>query len=107
MHHPLRGEHPLDEYPEAPRGTLHGFLNVFVAALAARLEDAPVATLEAILGATHPRPLEVSGAGVRWGTLAFSAVDIDRIRREFALSFGSCSFREPVEDLQKLGLIPR
>ena len=32
LHHPVRGEYPLTYAPDAPRGVMHGFLNVFLAA---------------------------------------------------------------------------
>jgi hypothetical protein len=71
---------------------MYGFLNVFTAAVLARRGET---NLEQIL-------------------LAESADDLPRlddpaevtaVRHDFAISFGSCSFEEPVADLKALRLL--
>jgi len=84
LHHPLRCVKPLTYEPDAPTGTMHGFLNVFMAA--AKPDRA-----EEIL-----RSSEISFDDV-------SADDIAVMRRTFAISFGSCSFEEPIAHLKELG----
>ena len=36
---------------------------------------------------------------------AFDLNDLRAMRSTFALSFGSCSFEEPIQDLRELGLL--
>jgi hypothetical protein len=78
LHHPL------------PSPPMHGFVNVFLAASLAWH------------GAKEPEVLAaLADAEFAWKGL--TAEQIRAARREFAISFGSCSFEEPVEDLRGLG----
>jgi hypothetical protein len=108
LHHPIRAEYPLTYAPDAPRAVMHGFLNVFAAAALA-WHGAPVFLLTAILEETDAsafRFLEGElvcghGRGPGLGTGQIKAA-----RLEFAHSFGSCSFEEPVAGLREMGLLP-
>ena len=88
LHHPLRGSYPLTYEPDAPRAVLHGFLNVWNAASMALLG----ASVEGVRGALESEPPRDAEPSAKL--------------REFALSFGSCSFTEPVEGLLELGRLP-
>ncbi|MEX2179530.1 MAG: hypothetical protein WD801_12520 [Gemmatimonadaceae bacterium] len=103
LHHPWRDEYRLTYAREAPVGTMFGFLNMLLA----------VAALHAGLGEEHAiRLLEERDAssvefghdGVRWrdASLPFQAV---QRARETMSTFGSCSFREPIADLQAIHLL--
>ena len=104
LHHPLRGHYPLTYAPNAPRGDMYGFLNVFVAATFARA-GMRARQLEAVLAESAPRAFDFSDTGMTWRTAALSLDDIESTRKMFAMSFGSCSFREPIDDLTQLGLL--
>jgi hypothetical protein len=95
LHHPLRCVKPLTYEPNAAVGTMHGFLNVFLAA--AMVDDA-----EAILGETDPRAFTFDDDGVSWRERRVSVEELVEMRK-FAISFGSCSFEEPISDLKELG----
>ena len=105
LHHALRAEHPLTYEPGCPRAVMHGFLNVFVAAAAAFAEriDAGVAT--GILEDSDPRTFEFSERSIAHRRRSLDVSQIERARTEFALSYGSCSFQEPTDELRRLGLI--
>lgn len=96
LHHPLRCVKPLTYEPNAPLGTMHGFLNVFVAA--ALLEHA-----DAILAEDDPEAFAFDDDAASWRGHRVSTEEIIAMRRDFATSFGSCSFEEPIGDLQALG----
>jgi hypothetical protein len=96
LHHPVRCVRPLTYATDAPRGTMHGFVNVFLAA--ALLPHA-----EAILEEEDPSAFRFEDEAASWRGHAIATEDLARIRQEFAISFGSCSFEEPVEDLERLG----
>jgi hypothetical protein len=64
------------------RGEEHGFLNILAAA------GAPLNRLEAVLSETDG-----------------SVLQIDESSRTVFVSFGSCSWREPVDGLRELGLL--
>lgn len=96
LHHPLRCVKPLTYEPNAPLGTMHGFLNVFLAA--AMLDH-----VDAILEETDPSAFAFDDDGASWRGHRVSTEDLIATRRDFATSFGSCSFEEPIHDLKELG----
>lgn len=103
LHHPLRAEYALTYAPDAPRGTMHGYLNVFLAAAwaAAGLPDEPVL---ALLEERDPSAFVLDDEGVRWNDHALTRAELSRARERVIMSFGSCSFREPLDDAAALGL---
>ncbi|MEP6733631.1 MAG: hypothetical protein ABJE10_23495 [bacterium] len=104
LHHPMRGEYRLTYAADAPRDTMFGFLNVFVAAAFAQ-GGMPEATLAEFLDERDPRSIEFGEHGVAWREHGFTLDVARNARRTFAIAFGSCSFREPIDDLQQLGLL--
>ncbi|HET8774220.1 MAG TPA: hypothetical protein VFP80_10530 [Thermoanaerobaculia bacterium] len=96
LHHPLRCVKPLTYEPNAPLGTMHGFLNVFLAA--ALLDHA-----DGILAEHDPGAFAFDDDGASWRGHRVSTEEIAAVRRDFATSFGSCSFEEPINDLKELG----
>jgi hypothetical protein len=100
LHHPL---HHFDRDLHAP---MHGFLNVFVAgilALAHRLKEEQVQSIVADPDASQ---FAFDDQGLRWKQLRATTEEIGAARLHAVLSFGSCSFDEPREHLQALGLLP-
>lgn len=113
LHHPLRAEYNLTYEPNCPRGVMYGFLNVFLAAAFVYTERMPPEVAAMLLTETSPQAFKFEDGGVRWrGPAAgprrewgVSADAIARTREQFAISFGSCSFEEPVADLKALKLL--
>lgn len=105
LHHPLRAEHPLTYEPNAPRGFMHGFLNVFLAAAFARAERMKLADTIELLNEQNVHNFRFSETHLTWKGHVLEDAKIQRVRESFALSFGSCSFDEPTEDLATLGLL--
>ena len=103
LHHPLRCYRPLTYSADGPSGWMFGFLNVFVAAALA-WRGAGVDLIERLLLEESPAAFRFGDAGMEWSGQTFAVDEIVRMRREFAISFGSCSFEEPVADLQTLRL---
>lgn len=105
LHHPLRCFKPLTYAQDAPQGTMHGFLNMLIMTGFAR-ESYRVGVLEEIMEEEFEEVFEFTEGGVTWRNEHFlSNSHLDRLRRKGMHSFGSCSFDEPVADLQKLGLL--
>lgn len=104
LHHPLRGEYPLTYAPDAPRGTMYGFLNVFLAATLLHAGHEPSALL-ALLEERDTGSIVADANGISWRGLHASAAQVAQARQRFAGSFGSCSFEEPVQDLAALQLL--
>jgi hypothetical protein len=99
LHHPLRCVRPLTYEPSAPTGTMHGFVNVFMAA-------AILPRAEAILDEDDAGAFAFDDDTASWRGHAVLTDDLARLRENFAISFGSCSFEEPVQDLKELGWLP-
>jgi hypothetical protein len=104
LHHPLRARHRLTYAPDSPSGTMFGFLNVFAGA-ALLHAGMPDAELPALLEETAPDAIRFTDDGVRWRDWRADRDAITAARRGAALSFGSCSFEEPMSDLRTLGLL--
>ncbi|MDX9910240.1 MAG: hypothetical protein RBS39_00265 [Phycisphaerales bacterium] len=103
MHHPLRSEHGLTYEPDAPRGVMHGFVNFFLAC--ALLHDRAIDEDAAarVLSETDPGAFDFDDARASWRGRSASLEALARARQHLALSYGSCSFEEPVSDLRELG----
>ena len=105
LHHAVRGEHALTYEAQAPRALMHGFLNVFAAAVIARTGSG-AGELEAVLEERDPRAFRLDDDGLGWRDRRVPTPQVARCRASFALSFGSCSFAEPVDELRGLGVLP-
>ena len=105
LHHPIRAEYPLTYEPGAPLGLMHGFLNVFLTAglLRSGLSDAEALEL---LDERDAAAFSATPSTLRWRGAVLDEAQIDALRGRVALSFGSCSFSEPVEELRKLAFLP-
>lgn len=101
LHHPVRSPHPLTYEADAPRAVMHGFLNVFLAAALAWHGDRDI---EPVLSETDPAAFRFDDRA-HWRDRSLDAEQVREARQNFAHSFGSCSFEEPVSDLEALGLL--
>ena len=103
LHHPVRAEQKLTYEPDSERGVMHGFVNLFMATSFVRADDVPLEFVVELLEERDPDTFSFGEDSATWRNHEIGAADIARARETFALSIGSCSFGEPVEDLQKLG----
>lgn len=94
LHHPVR--HERDGV------MMHGFLNVFGAAVLDASLDLDLEAVTSIISETNPGAFRLSGAGFSWRDLSASRESVADSRR-LARGYGSCSFTEPVDDLSRLG----
>lgn len=101
LHHPIRADYPLTYESDAPHAVMHGFLNVLMAAAFAWHGNQDI---EPILAETDPSAFRFDDRA-HWRNLSLSHAEIKASRVEFMHSIGSCSFEEPVQELQKLGLL--
>jgi len=104
LHHPLRSVHRLTYESDSPSAMMHGFLNVFLAAAFLWAGGEPGLAV-AVMGETFPAAFEFAEDGVRWREHKIDASEIAKTRESFALSFGSCSFTEPIQDLRAMHLL--
>ena len=105
LHHPVRGEFPLTYEKGCAKGTMFGFLNVFVAAVLTHACELEPEDLAECLSESDPKAFEFTDEDVSWNGISLELAEIAEAREHFAVSFGSCSFDEPVQDLVSLGLL--
>ncbi len=106
LHHPLRAKQNLTYEADAPRGVMHGFLNVVLAtACAMHDESLRASDLVPILEAVDLSSFGFGETGVVALGHELSNEQIAACREQLFLSIGSCSFDEPREDLRGLGLL--
>ncbi len=104
LHHPLRSVHKLTYQPDSASAIMHGFLNVFLAAAFLRSGMEPALAVQ-LLEEQLPAAFRFEAGGIHWRKNRLRTDEIAAARKDFAISFGSCSFTEPVDDLQSLGLL--
>jgi hypothetical protein len=104
LHHPLRAAYRLTYEPDGPTGTMYGFLNVFVATGVAQ-NGGSVDDVVAALEELSPAAFHMNDGEISWRTYRIDIAGIILLRSELAISFGSCSFSEPIEDLKTLNFL--
>lgn len=102
LHHPVRSRHRLTYTPDSPSAVMHGFLNL-LASIAILREDGSPADAHAALCEANPSAFRISADQFGWRDFDWSASQIHSMRRESFVSFGSCSFAEPMADLEAMG----
>ncbi len=97
LHHPIRAFHASVETQ------MHGFLNVFAAAVLTRRFGWDSTRAAGLVEETDPAAIRFEGDTLGWRewTITSNEIAADRAR---VCSFGSCSFDEPLDDLKGLGL---
>jgi hypothetical protein len=103
LHHPMRAEYRLTYEPESAAATMFGYLNVFLATAFVR-EGMGDADALALLGERDSSSIRVDDDGVTWRGRTLSRDAVAATRRTDIRGFGSCSFREPVDELSALSL---
>jgi hypothetical protein len=101
LHHPLRATYPLTYAADAPSGTMFGFLNLLLATafLRSGMEEAEVVHL---LEEGRPEAFQADASGFSWRNRRLELKSLSDARRHGMISFGSCSFTEPIADLESL-----
>lgn len=96
--------HPVRHLDEKTGFTMHGFLNIVAAAaFAPRVSRA---TLASIVAEEDAGAFSFEETSFAWRGERIGAADLADARRNAFISYGSCSFSEPVEDLTALALLP-
>jgi hypothetical protein len=101
LHHPLRAEYRLTYDANAQCGMMFGYLNMFVAAALA-WDGADEGIVLGALVSQSPSDFTFSDDEIAFRDRLVSLDVVRDARRNFVISFGSCSFREPVDELATL-----
>ena len=106
LHHPLRGPQRIVPEQEA-MCWMHGFLNLTLAAVLLSTGTIADDELVEVLSESEATAFSFSHGRIVWRDREVTVEQIERSRRTFFSSFGSCSFDDPVQDLAALGLLDR
>lgn len=104
LHHPLRAGYRLTYEPGAAHAPMYGFLNVFLAA-ALLGAGMPSSEVPALLEEGSAEALRITDNAIEWRGYRVTTEQAGAARKGIALSFGSCSFTEPLDDLKALHLL--
>jgi hypothetical protein len=104
LHHPLRATYRLTYEADSPRGEMFGFVNLLLAAAFARA-GLPANAVAELLVERNATAFRFLTDAVEWRDRRIGTDALAEARATFALSFGSCSFTEPIEELGALGLL--
>jgi hypothetical protein len=99
LHHPWRRTSDVLKIKE------FGFLNLFLAGCLALTHEMPEQDILQLLHEESPSAFDFDGDGITWRDYRIMADNIEDVREEFAISFGSCSFEEPVAQLKSMKLL--
>ena len=104
LHHPIRSFYQLTSGPRSFRYTMHGFLNLMFAAAFTRAGMSAEMT-ERVLGEEDVKAFGFASDGASWREHKLTHHQLLNARSEFVISFGSCSFEEPLDELKSFNLI--
>ena len=103
LHHLRTGAYRLTYDPESDTGRMFGYLNL-LASVAVLRDGAGERDAERVLLETEPEALRVDKEAVVWRDRRIGGEALTALRRDGLTSFGSCSFREPLDELRGIGL---
>ncbi len=97
LHHPVRHRDNTTGF------TMHGFLNILAAAALA--PNASREMVRRVVAEEEASAFVFDNESLSWREERIELVELTRTRREAFVSYGSCSFAEPVEGLTALGFL--
>lgn len=95
---------PLPHYDPQLEVRHHGFLNVFTAAMLARRDHLEASVLQDILGWDRPESFQFGDQGLQTPAGSLTNEEIAALRK-VVTGFGSCSFEEPMDGLERHGFL--
>jgi hypothetical protein len=99
MHNPLRNHSREIDVMQ------HGFINIFGAALLCWSHNLSTNEIAECLGDETAHHFHFTEENFSWREKTISVSEIKRLRQSKVMSFGSCSFAEPIEGLSSLGFL--
>jgi hypothetical protein len=102
LHHALPGQYRLTYDDNPPMGPMQGFVNTFVVAILIGARAIDEDTALELMAETNGQNFVLSDQHIGWKQHTVPVATAVEQRSRFALSFGSCSFEEPTEELAGL-----
>jgi hypothetical protein len=97
--------HPFRHYNDSVKTKMHGFINLFGAGIITYRHNITDKEMIEMLEEEDHDKFNFTDDDFIYRGWEISNDEIALARKEFMISFGSCSVDEPVDDLKKLGLI--
>ena len=98
-------QRPIRHYDDGLDTELHGFLNLFGGAVLAAEHQLDRDVVETILLEETASNFRFEKESFSWRNLGASLEGIRHARESLALSFGSCSFEDPIDNLRDIDLL--
>ena len=102
LHHLMRGPQPITYESDSPSVWMHGYLNLLLAAALVHAGKARGSELVEVLSESCCEAFVIAPKSISWRDRVITLPEIERCRRAFFQSFGSCSFQEPLSELEEL-----
>jgi hypothetical protein len=99
LHHAVSGCYPLTYEAASPSAPMYGFLNVCAAAALVNMDATEDDVLRA-LSESSSGAYQFDDEWMEWRGRRFSTNDLRTMRQALFRSFGSCSLREPIDELR-------
>lgn len=100
LHHACAGTYPLTYHAGSDRARMYGYLNLMAGAMMVRRDETDDRVIQ-MLGCTAPA-VTIDDSGFVFDGVSFATREVMAMRAELLNSFGSCSFREPIDELAVL-----
>ena len=97
--------HPIRHYNESLKTKMYGFFNIFIGGMLTKKYGFDSNKCVEILKDESLGNFKFSNDKLSWKEYSLNNFEIKHFRKNNFISFGSCSFNEPREDLIKLGII--
>lgn len=99
--------HPIRHYDQSVQTHMYGFINVIGACILTSIHKLDFETIYDILSDEEPSNFKFSEQKFSWRNYEATKEQIEFSRIKSFSSFGSCSFDDPRDDLESLGLLKR
>lgn len=102
LHHPFRAVHPLTYEAQSDSAVMHGFANVILASAILKTGGDGAEAI-AMLEDESSANFKFDHEYVHWRDWSITEQQIVDLRKELVVSFGSCSFTEPLDEIESMG----
>lgn len=97
--------HPVRHFSHAVKSEMHGFFNLFITAGLLEAGKIDEARAVEVLRDQEAGNFLFNNDTAGWKDQRLTVAQVAKVREAFALSYGSCSFDEPIDDLKGMGLL--
>jgi len=97
--------HPIRHFSNDVKNTMHGFINLIGAIVLMNNNMLDLDQIRQILSDENSESFMFSDDTFSWGNIISKSDQIYKARAQSFVSYGSCSFDEPIDDLKTLGIL--